>query len=146
MSHWRQKAIETFPQLHQAIADAESAAWVWDVSRQALQDAYRRNPLNEKFVGDVYEYASWCLHHRSRDVRNAVIFWFYEGLCADSLLRPDMARWISQADFDCPDFGWGLILTDKNWLAFQQEFSDRKAEAEGRASRNQRNKLKREAK
>ncbi len=76
MSHWRQKAIETFPQLHRAIADAESAAWVWDALRQALQDAYRRKPLDEMFVANVYEYAAWCLHHRSSDVRNAVVFGF----------------------------------------------------------------------
>ncbi|MBV9849013.1 MAG: hypothetical protein JO250_04915 [Armatimonadetes bacterium] len=143
MSLWRRTAIERFPQLHRAIADAESAGWVWYVLRHALEDAYRQKPLDEKLVADVYEYASWCLHHRSMEVRTAVVLWFYEGLCVDDLLRPDMARWMSQSDFDLLAFAWTYVLTGENLRAFQQEFAARKAEVEGVASRHQQGLVKR---
>lgn len=143
MSLWRRTAIEKFPQLHRAIADAESAGWVWFELRHALQDAYRRMPRDEQFVADVYDYAHWCLCHRNIDIRTAVVLWFYEDLATDDLLRPDMARWLSQEDFDLLEFAWRYVLTDENLKAFKQEFAARKAQSQGIASRHQRNMIKR---
>lgn len=147
MSLWRRTAIERFPHLQKAIAGADSAGWVWFELKQALEDAYRRTPLDEKFVADVYDYAHWCLCHRSIDVRTAVVLWFYEDLVTDDLLRPDMARWMSQEDFDLLEFAWRYILKeDENVKAFQEEFAARKAQYQGIASRNQRNLIKRSTK
>lgn len=143
MSLWRRTAIERFPQLHRAIADAEDAGWVWYEISHALEDVYRRTLLDEKFVATVYEYASWCLHHRSLEVRTAVVLWFYEGLPGNTLIRPDMARWLSEDDFDLLEFAWAYVLSDENRKSFQQEFAARKAEFQGIATRHQRNLLKR---
>jgi hypothetical protein len=136
MSRWRRYAIEKFPHLHRTIADAEGANWVWFELRWALEKTYAQDPLEEKFVGDIYDYASWCLHHRSIEIRTAVVLNFYEALPENPLLRPDLARWISQDDFDLLEFTWHYVLKDnKTVAAFQQEFAVRKAEFEGRKSR-----------
>jgi hypothetical protein len=142
MSLWRRTAIERFPRLHRDIADAESVGWAWFAIRHALPDAYRQGPHDAAFVAAVYDYAHWCLHHRSITVRTAVVLWFYEYLPPDALLRPDMARWLCQEDFDLLAFAWQYILSDENLTVFQEEFAAQKAELQGIANRQQRNMLK----
>ncbi len=92
MSVWRRTAIEKFPQLHRAIADADNAGWVWYELLRTLEEAYRHKPLDEEFVAEVYKFASWCSHHRSIDIRTAVVLWFYEDLADNILLRPTLAQ------------------------------------------------------
>lgn len=146
MSLWRRTAIEKFPRLHRVIADADSAAWAWFEIRHALQDAYRQSPLDEAFVADVYNYAHWCLHHQSSDIRTAVIFWFYEDLATDDLLGRDIARWISQEDFTQLESTWRYVLSDENMRALQRGFAAHQAQRQGIASRQQRNLIKRATK
>lgn len=138
MSRWRHHAIEKFPHLHRVIADADDADWVWVELRRALMKTYAHGSVDEKFVADVYEYAAWCLHHRSIEIRTAVVYFFYEDLPHEPLLRPDLARWITQEDFDLLEFAWRYVLKDNEAVtAFQQEFAARKAEFEGRKRRKQ---------
>ena len=133
MSLWRRVALNRFPHLHRQIADAEHIGEVWFRLYQALEGAYRQESFDESFVGAIYEYASWCLHHRNIDVRTAVVVSFYEHLPDNPVLRPDMARWMSSEDFDLVDFAWEYVLKDKKIVQdFQEEFSSRKAGISGR--------------
>ncbi len=129
MSQWRRVAIEKFPQFHQAITDADSIGYMWWELRSSLEDAYRLPTLDEQFVADVYDYAHWCLCHRSIDVRTAVVLNFYEQLADRIVLRRDVARWLSQEDFDMLEFAWRYVLKDeKTVAAFRREFMARKAD------------------
>lgn len=136
MSLWRRLAIERFPQLHRTIADADHAGWLWYELRHALIDAYRADaegakPLDEKFVSGVYQYAHWCLHHRSIEVRTYVVVWFYEDVADHPVLSQDIGRWMAQEDFDLLEFAWRYVFKDEARVkAFQQGFKQQRAAAQ----------------
>ena len=137
MSQWRRIAIERFPSLHRDIADAESIGSLWSELSRRLEAAYRLPTLDERFVADVYDYAHWCLCHRSIDVRTAVVLNFYEDLADTIVLRRDVARWLSQEDFDLLEFAWRYVLKDEATVAaFRREFVARKADLQAQASRH----------
>ena len=133
MSQWRRTAIERFPHLHRAIADAENATIMWFELRSELEKAYRaaalgQGPLDEQFVADVYEYAHWCLYHRSIEVRTRVVIGFYEHLADTIILRKDVGRWLSEEDFDLLGFAWDYVLKDAASVeAFQRDFLEQRA-------------------
>ena len=127
MSQWRRVAIERFPALRRDIADAEDMGYMWSELRRRLEDAYRLPTLDEPFVAGVYDYAHWCLCHRSIEVHTAVVLNFYEHLADTILLRRDVARWLSQDDFDLLKFAWQYVLkNEKAVAAFRREFEAEK--------------------
>lgn len=136
MSLWRRLAIERFPQLHCAIAKAAHVGSVFQELRYALLDADRADaegakPLDEKFVSGVYEYAHWCLHHRSIEVRTYVVVWFYEDVADHPVLSQYIGRWMAQEDFDLLEFAWRYVFKDEARVeAFQQDFRQQKAAAQ----------------
>ena len=126
MSQWRREAIERFPELQRQIADAEGMYFVWMALWNArFKPAYEKEPPDEETMARVYDYAHWCLTHRSLSVRKAVEDQFYQGLADDPRTRRDMPRWISQEDFDRMRFAWDY-MDPQNYAALRQEFAKNK--------------------
>ena len=74
----------------------------------------------------VFDFASWCINHRSIDVRTAVALWFYEHLLDEPVAREGLPRWISLNDFEQLESVWKYNLGQPGELAvFQQEFHAR---------------------
>ena len=124
MSQWRRVAIERFPHLQRVIADASNVMDMWHALGSAVSDQFgRKRTLDEKFVADVFDYARWCLNHRSRDVNTAVIVCFYEHLPDHPHLSKQLGRWLTAEDFERLPGAWEYVFTKKKDLeAFRKEF------------------------
>ena len=126
MSQWRRGAIERFPEMHRAIADADGVGLVWfELWYSLFKPAYVKELPDREIIARVYDYAYWCLGHRNIDVRTAVILDFYENLHDDSRMRADMPRWISQEDFDMLHFAWEYS-TNQDFTDLRREFTENK--------------------
>jgi pyruvate-formate lyase-activating enzyme len=135
MSLWRRTALEKFPSLRREIAEAEGPDGVWFEISNTLRDLYYHRQvadIDETFTAAVFEYASWCLNHRDINIRTAVVLSFYEDLPEHHFLSRELARWMSQEDFDLLEFAWKYVLKDEELVAaFQREFAEKKAELGG---------------
>ena len=138
MSLWRREALARFPEMRREIADAEGLHLFWfEINYRLFEPAYASEPSDAAIIARVFDYAHWCLTHRSIEVRTAVVLGFYEDLMWKSKTRQDLPRWISQDDFDMLGFAWEYATKEK-FADLRQEFIANKAriEKEKRTKRN----------
>src|SRR5215469_566310 len=57
---WRETAEAKFPELRDAVHEAENAYMLWFELRLAFERAYESEPRNESMIRRVYEFANWC--------------------------------------------------------------------------------------
>ena len=130
MSLWRREALERFPELHRQIGDVNGVSWIWFELWYALfQPAYEKEPPDIQTGLRVYDYALWCLKHRSINVRTAVVIDFFEKLPDHPQMRREMPRWLSLEDFDLLQFAWEYT-TKQPFAEFRREFVENKARIE----------------
>lgn len=139
MSLWRRRASEMLPARQTPIAGADNPYALWIELRDALNNLYQREPLDDGQISRIYDYAKWCLWQPCNDdLRTAVVVCFYEHLPTDGLIRADVARWLSVKEFAALRAVFGYHLSADEVAAFEAEFRARKAERPGRAGGHKR--------
>ncbi len=128
MSLWRREALTRFPELHREIADADGLAYLWSRLFDRLEAAYgKAGPRDEKSIAVIYDYAHWCLTHRSIEVRTAVVICFYEDLLDNPEVSRDLPGHLTQTDFDMLGSAWEYG-TKRDFAELQKEFVENKAQ------------------
>lgn len=127
MSLWRREAIRRFPEMHREIAESDGAMFLWSSLSQRLETAYHEaEPDDEKSIAAIYDYAHWCLTHRSIEVRTAVVICFYEDLLDNPEISRNLPRYLTQTDFDMLGSAWEYG-TKRNFADLRKEFVENKA-------------------
>jgi hypothetical protein len=99
MSKWRQKAIETFPDLRPEFEKPDTTIYgVFFVLLPRVRDAHKRRDNAE--LEHIYGYAAWCLDQKAEDLRNAAGVAFYEHLVDEPQTLQEIPRWIRADHFD----------------------------------------------
>ena len=123
MSAWRRIAIERLPSLQKEIASADNIHVLWVELRSAMNRVYAQEPIDDAVIAAIYGYGSWCLTQARNDgIATAALFGFYEHLPTDPLIRVDVGRWLSVADFDGLRNIFAYHLTPREVNEFAQEF------------------------
>ncbi len=127
MSLWRREALARFPELHREIADASGTSMLWlKLWNSLFKPAYEEDPLDDETIARVYNYAHWCLTHRSIEVRTAVVICFYEDLLDNPEVSRDLPRHLTQTDFDMLGSAWEYG-TKRDFADLRKEFVENKA-------------------
>jgi hypothetical protein len=98
MSAWRRVAIEMIPGLRLLIEEAESIGMLWVDLSGEFRKAHRE-PVDAELIGQVYDYAWWCVNSRDPNTRTAGALSFYEDLPLHPEVRKQVARWLSVERF-----------------------------------------------
>lgn len=126
MSRWRRIALEKLPELRKQI-ETGGIYDVWIRLRDELNTLYERTPPDDSLIRRMYEYALWCVvEARNADIASAVIVCFYEHLPTDPPIRRDVARWLSNEDFDMLRPFFGYHLSPEEVEEFAREFRRQK--------------------
>jgi len=101
MSTWRRKAIETFPDLRQEFEKRDATIYqVFFELLPRVREAHDRNDTQE--LQRIYDFARWCLHQKTKVLRNAAGVAFYEHLVDEPTTRSQIPRWLQPDVFeDC---------------------------------------------
>jgi hypothetical protein len=122
MSTWRQIAIEKVPRHRRLIEESESAGMLWVDLWLRFVEAHRP-PADEATVKGIYEFASWCLIGSDDDeIRSSAICHFYEQLPLEPLVRRDLPKHMSRADFIGMTQIFEYHLTAEEHKFFMNEF------------------------
>jgi hypothetical protein len=98
MSTWRRVAIEKMPRLREVVADSVNIYDLWNgLFRRFL--AAHSDPTDDELIGQIYEYAWWCVSARDDNTRNAGLLSFFEDLPLHPGVWPHMAKWLSAEEF-----------------------------------------------
>ena len=136
MEEWRAKAFEYFPDLHDLIEEETGPMGLWIELRYKLVRTYDKRPLNEEFIGKVYDYASWCLTQPSTgdaftDPSSAAAVGFIEDISQDQRMSDDLYRWMSAETFDDSESLFRYRLSDEEFERFAANFYKRKKDFNG---------------
>jgi hypothetical protein len=99
MSAWRRVAIEKLSRFRRLIEESESTGMLWVDLRYAFIKAHS-DPLDQELIGQVYDYAWWCVNSPDPDTSTAAALGFYEHLPTEPGVRAQIARWLSAAQFN----------------------------------------------
>jgi hypothetical protein len=80
VSEWRRHAINEFPEMRQAIDEAQSVHGVFFELLPALHGAYREPTRNESLIRRIYAFAEWSSSAEHADISGAAMTSFYEHL------------------------------------------------------------------
>ncbi len=97
MSTYRRKAIEYLPELRDLIQQADSPTALWIDVADRCHVAYENGEAD--LIDRIYAFADWCLASSNVDVASATAIGFYEHLTLDPLMRADIPRRFSHAQF-----------------------------------------------
>lgn len=137
MSDWLSKALEMFPELSKDFELAEiSPMSFWIELRNAFQEAYSSQPINENLIGRIYDYASWCVAQPETnsvedDLATAVAVCFIEHLPETPAVANDLYRWMSMDSFTGCESLFRYHLSDQEYKAFRLNFLNRKKSYSG---------------
>jgi hypothetical protein len=95
MSVWRQKAIETAPELKKDFEDPDVSIYnVFSELLYVLEKAHDERDVVT--IKKVYEYAEWCHRQKDQNLWNAAGVSFYEHLCDNELVFSQFTTWIKK--------------------------------------------------
>jgi hypothetical protein len=84
------------------------------------------DPIDEELIGQIYDYASWCLTAREGDTATAAVVAFYEYLPVEPRVREQMAKWLSAEEFSGLTEVFRYFLSDEEHAAFIREFYEQR--------------------
>lgn len=135
MEEWRAKAFEYFQDFHDLIEEETGPIGLWIQLRYKLVRAYDKEPLNEEFIGKIYDYASWCLEQPSTGDANtdpsSAVAGFIEDIPRDERISDDLYRWMSAETFDGSENLFRYSLSDEKFERFAANFHNRKKDFNG---------------
>ncbi len=136
MEAWRDKACEYFPELRDLIKEQTVPMDLWIELYYKLVRAYDKQPLDEQWIGRLYEYAAWCLAQpdtgdAKTDPSSAAAFAFIEDLPRDQRIADDMYRWVSLETFDACEPLLRHSLSDESYKKLAANFRRKKKEFSG---------------
>ena len=104
MVDWRAKAREVFPEMGQAIDEAENPYALWIDLCLDFEKAYQE-PRDEGLIRRIYSYAEWCEQQdrgetAEDDLLTCVAVCFYEHIPTIAGAREDMPRWFTLKDVE----------------------------------------------
>lgn len=105
MEQWREKAIETFPELASRFEPDGSPYVLWVELWMAFEDAYDKTPPDESLIRRIYRYSAWCCDQprgntAADDLFTCVAVSFYEHIPLNPKARDDMPRWWRSEDLE----------------------------------------------
>lgn len=99
MSTWRRKAIETCPDLRWEFERSDTSIYqVFFELLTRVREAHVRNDTEE--LQRIYDFAQWCLHQKTKDLRNAAGVAFYEHLVDEPVTLSQIPRWLQPEVFE----------------------------------------------
>jgi hypothetical protein len=125
MSAWRRVAIEKIPGYRKLIEQASNPMQLWTDLRWPFVRAHEA-PHNEEFIGQVYDYAAWCLASNDPNTFTAVVVAFYEDLPRYPEVRSHVAKWLPTEVFSGLEEVFRYHLSDKEHAEFVREFYERR--------------------
>jgi hypothetical protein len=136
LEDWRAKALELFPDLADLIAEETAAMGLWIELYVMFVRTYDEVPLDEDFVGKVYEYAAWCFAQPSTgsaatDPSSAAAVGFIEDIPTNKRISEDLHRWMSVESFDGFENLFRYMLSDEEYEKFAAGFRERKKNFNG---------------
>src|SRR5438093_1321124 len=126
MSAWRRVAIEKIPRYRMLIEHSESIGMLW-VDLWCRFVRAHSDPIDEELIGQIYDYASWCAASPDPDTRTAGVLSFYEDLPKYSVVRKQMAKWLTTEEFSgmAEVFRYHLC-SEKEYKEFVREFYEQR--------------------
>jgi len=109
MSLWRNKALETFPDLRRELTspDVDSTYAMWTrVLLPLAEEAQARD--DRSLLGRIHGYAAWSMRQPGKDVWNAAAVSFYEELFNKSHSKDWIERVVEWIPDDVVKDVWGL--------------------------------------
>jgi hypothetical protein len=131
MKTWREKALETLPNLSDLIDAQDSPMNLWIELFRVMVMAYEREPIDEETIGKIYDYAAWTFEQPSTgsaatDPSSAVAVAFIEDIPMNQKISEDLHRWMSTESFDDFENLFRYTLNDEEWATFSSGFRERK--------------------
>lgn len=124
MSAWRRVAIETIPQSRTLIETSEN---VWRLWNELFLEFVRAHsdPVDDELIGQVHDYAVWCVDASDTQTYNAAVLSFYENLPIYPEVRERMAKWMSPEEFSRADQVFRYFLkSDEEFDEFVRQFHE----------------------
>ena len=111
MEEWRQRAVDTFPELRRELTEPDewemleidSVYDLWGTLSDLVRKAHRAQ--DDDMLARIYGYASWSTRHPSKDIWNAAGVAFYEHIFDEVWMRWLVIPWLDQYVVDAC---WGL--------------------------------------
>jgi hypothetical protein len=132
MDSWRTKALETFPELEDKIVETSGIVDLWIELYCLLQAAYEERPVNDTLIGNVYDYAAWCINQpqeKSADLEDpssAAAVGLIENIPLNKQVSDDSYRWLSVETFAGCEALFRYHLSDEEYRKFSDEFMRKK--------------------
>ncbi len=133
MENWRAKAVEAFPELQAVIQEQSGIVALWIELYCLLQAAYEEHPVNDTFIGEVYDYAAWCVNQpqdqgaSSEDPSSAAAVCLIENIPLNKKVSDDSYRWLSVETFRGCETLFRYHLSEEEYRTFSDDFMRKKS-------------------
>ena len=139
MEDWRAKALLYFPDLQELIHNQFSPMGLWIELWFVLEIAYEEQPIDEKRIRSVYDYAAWCFAQPQTedvetDLSSAVAVCLIENIPLNRSISEDLHRWMSVQSFEGFENLFRYHLSSAEFQQLSDDFR-RKRKQFGGASR-----------
>lgn len=130
VSAWRRVALESASRsgsearrahCRKIIGNAETPYLMWIALWSEFEKAHD-DPMDEAFIGGVYDYAQWCIAEGGEDASGAAVVSFYEELPTVSAVRRAMHRWMPIEVFEGMKDVFRYNLSTEQYAQFLHEF------------------------
>jgi hypothetical protein len=129
MSAWKRVALETLPEYRRIIEAATSPMSLWVELDSRFLEAFEARGSDD-LIRRFYEYARWCRqspgtgNHLS-DAGTAAVCAFYEHLPRHPIVRRDLGRWLTRAEFNDLKEVFRSRLSEEDFAEFEVEFLEK---------------------
>ena len=137
MENWRAKALKDFPALQDMIEEQSGVIALWIELYNLLETAYEQQPVNDKLIANIYDYAAWCINQPQdpdagiEDPSSAAAVGLIESIPLNKHVSEDLYRWFSVEAFDGFENLFRYHLSEEEYRKFSEEFRRKRKEFGG---------------
>ena len=123
MTHWRQTALEVFPEFHSVIEEAGSPMELWIELGVRFQSAFREG--QDDLVRRFFHYAGWCLDTATKQatgVSTAAWCAFYEEIPMVPGLTEQLHRFMPRDRFLQIQDAFRYHISESEFMRIREKF------------------------